>query len=159
MNPFLNSLQQAQHELWIGNLETLLEFLEGLKDDSVDLGSFNKMEGGELQKPNIEHTCGSVACIGGWVAVMPYFKELGIKREKDGGAPQFPSSNTFDGVESASMFLFGVSDMFDSRFDDEDEGKHADKTDREIAIRRVKKRLKAVSKLEKKRFKNAQAAE
>lgn len=147
MTPELNNLKAAQHEFWRMNAAVAVSWFENLQDDSVDLGFFSEEKSnGKTKKPSIKHTCGSVACIGGWIAVLPYFKNLGIGRNLD-GSPEFQMLGIQPSA-AASYYLFGDS-LFASRSDKEcTKPKLESKSDREIAIHRLKKRIKAITKLE-----------
>lgn len=154
MSQAYRQMQAAKYAFWADNLDHLKEFIETLEEDSVNLNVFNETGNDGPQKPNVEHTCGSVACIGGWVAVMPHFKKMGIKRDKEDGSPMIkrPKKHGYDtydnGSSNASEMLFGVKDMFHGRSDKEERGRMADMSDREIALKRIKKRLRNVMKLQ-----------
>lgn len=56
--------------------------------------------------------CGSTHCVGGWVAVCPYFRrEYGVRPRHD-GAP-ISASLGIDGAFDLAVHLFGASWMFD----------------------------------------------
>jgi len=62
----------------------------------------------------MNHTCGSAACFGGYVAVCPFFVKQGV-RDGYGGAPTMTGLNK---AEEVSKHLFGDSHMFDPYFGD-----------------------------------------
>lgn len=127
---------------WKANLKELIAFVEKLDEEEIDLDIFSGDEA-----PNCEHTCGSVACLGGWTAVMPYFKKLGVKREKRRGSPYFKlakkSASATDGdyidqSRVASHILFGDRLIFDASRAGEN------LSHKEAALKRLRSRLKAV---------------
>lgn len=81
--------------------------------------------------------CKTVACLGGWVAVSPYFKKQGVE-------PNFmgvPIIKDKSGEErfiahEAAWQLFGDHDLFDSRKD------HEKGSDWKIAMKRIKKLIR-----------------
>ena len=140
---------------WSRNLREAIKFLEELPDKSVNLSVFNEDAPGEegVLEPTIEHACKSVACIGGWVAVMPYFKQFGVQREEGCGSPEIRTKRLSGDdarvrldCDDVAILLFGEPEMFDVRRPEESEGKLKEKTDREIAIRRLKVQLKVLKK-------------
>lgn len=74
--------------------------------------------------------CGTVACLGGWVAQHPYFRAKGVRADR-GGAPKL-AGNPFSGARQVAMNLFGDSDLFAMRFDS-----NFKKTDKAVALERL----------------------
>lgn len=81
-----------------------------------------------------EPTCNTVACFGGWVALMPEFKEYGV-RVGGVGEPLMPGVD--GGVRSVAARLFGSYAMFNARdAHPSDEGFIG--TDHELVTNRIK---------------------
>lgn len=78
------------------------------------------------QKP----TCGTIACAGGWMALMPEFQAMGIRPDPHSGAPTV-AFGWFDATD-----FFGGHGLFSTRLDDE-RG-----TDHEVVTRRFKRLLR-----------------
>lgn len=53
------------------------------------------------------YTCGTIACFGGWFAIMPEFVEMGVTVGSDGRP-------VYKGMYDISRHFFGRSDMFSS---------------------------------------------
>ena len=62
--------------------------------------------------PSAAAHCGTLACFGGWVALMPEFVEMGVKKLPS-GAPYF-EGDELKGFGITSIKLFGEN-LFNSR--------------------------------------------
>lgn len=92
--------------LWSSNALAALHFIERLSAAKVRLSSWCV---NPHYRPS-EHGCGSVACLGGWVAVMPYFEAQGVFRQ-DSGAP----FGLGGGSAAVALALFGDEELFSVR--------------------------------------------
>lgn len=59
-------------------------------------------------EPSVTPHCETVACFGGWLAVMPEFVAMGVKRMAHGA----PWGLGPTGASNLALKLFGNSDMF-----------------------------------------------
>lgn len=61
-------------------------------------------------------SCGSAACLGGWIALHPYFRKQGVKRDETDGSPY--GGDTYSNHRwstEISEDLFGESKLFYAR--------------------------------------------
>ncbi len=92
----------------IENLLVAQAMVLDLPDEAIDLDQWANEEHVESQG----HTCGSVGCFGGWVAVHPHFKKQGVTADRYDGYPVM-RGHTFP--SNVSLELFGDWEMFGSR--------------------------------------------
>ena len=62
-----------------------------------------------------KHTCGTIACFGGWLPAMPEFATMGVKSSKFDGAPYIGDdeySRIHFGTDNLADHLFGNHQMF-----------------------------------------------
>jgi len=125
------------------NLLAAESLIKAVPKKQVDLTAFVATE----EKPVAEsvvtiHTCGAVACLGGWVAVAPHFRALGVVPNETSNAPWIPSLGMED-PDDVADFLFGNGEMFSPRGgSDYDQDIEDSKSDRKAALHRLKARLK-----------------
>lgn len=110
---------KAEIEKHIGNLLVLGAFLKEVPRRRFveSLGDWREpLEEGDKDQCG-DPSCGSAFCIGGWVAVMPYFRNQGVRPDPDTGAPTLPGTRLcgygFSYSGGVSHKLFGVYNMFD----------------------------------------------
>lgn len=132
-------MTETEAFFWARNALAALDFIKRLPKKKVRLEHWNTTEA--ACGLSASHTCGSIACLGGWVAVMPYFERYGVGRN-DSGAPTFMLE--YDSKHVAKV-LFGDEEMFYSRKDDDDvenelhkNGNRFRRSDRWVAKRRLK---------------------
>lgn len=86
-----------------------------------------------------KHTCGTVACFGGWLSAMPEFEAMGVKAGKY-GEPKFPGAYSTSRVAD---ILFGDDALFDARH--KYEGgceKRANTSDHEVVTIRLRNHIR-----------------
>lgn len=130
---------KAQVEKQIENLLQAQAMMEDLPNSALVAGLYcwraEKRSGFEQYDEDIDdeqllHRCGSAACFGGWVAVHPYFRKLGVRPGKQ-GEPKMEGRLVWD----VARDLFGDSNMFDANC----EG--GNWNDRAVVLRRIKDAL------------------
>jgi len=126
---------------YIENTKAAIAFMEALPDESVDLSDYRQTPWVDASRP-----CGSVACLGGWVAVMPHFQKLGVHPSRT-GMPQMKNAHgEVLGALSVSIRLFDNAWLFSAR---SPAGEwYGGASDREVAIHRLKEHLKDLEKNE-----------
>ena len=61
-----------------------------------------------INEPSVTPHCGTIACFGGWLAVMPEFVAMGVTRNRHGAPTGLDSVYGRD----LSSTLFGAPDLF-----------------------------------------------
>lgn len=128
------------------NLIAARALIKSVPRTQVDLDAYVSTE----EKPvaiseQAIHKCGAVACLGGWVAVAPYFQALGVSPGAFGEPILKPLG--IDSVGDVAKFLFGDSDMFNDRNGHELDAKvKGAASDKKVATHRLNRRLKQLAK-------------
>lgn len=73
------------------NLKALIKLMKEIPDDQLDMR---------------EWTCGTAACIGGWIGWMPEFKQSGGKRDVQGVPVYFNKNGGFESAGSQAVARF-----------------------------------------------------
>jgi hypothetical protein len=81
-------------------------------------------------------SCGSAACVGGWVAVMPHFKKQGVTVGYDGAPMLHLRNGDRMWPSETSLYLFG-DDLFQPN-------PYMGLSDRKVVMKRIKNALKYV---------------
>lgn len=130
---------KAQVEKQIENLLQAQAMMEDLPNSALVAGLFcwraNKRKDfdqydEEIDDKQLLHRCGSAACFGGWVAVHPYFRKLGVRPGKS-GEPAMEGMLVWDVAHD----LFGDSNMFDANCGG------GNGNDRAVVLQRIKNAL------------------
>ena len=79
--------------------------------------------------------CGTVACFGGWLAVMPEFVAMGVSRTRNGRPDGFGQANP----AALSVLLFGKSMFSMTSLEEDDEAKG---NTHKVVQNRLKKNIK-----------------
>jgi len=116
---------KTKRDQQIENLLVAQAMFKDIPEEQIYLGSWanHKLmqigrEGPQLGiakdiKP--QHTCGSVGCFGGWIAVHPHFVKQGVRPCVFDGSPEIPGKDKMYS-HTVSTELFGYDNMFDSEF-------------------------------------------
>ncbi len=121
----------------IANIRTFLKRWKTIPFQNVQLGSWQRSKFGEaVQTPH----CGTIACAGGWCALMPEFRAQGVISDQY-GIPRLVDERV-SAYELAEK-LFGDYDLFRSRggADLHEIGSSA-MSDHEIVARRFNRALR-----------------
>lgn len=97
-------IERARIERQIENCLVAKAMMDSLPDSAI-LPRLDDWANWEMRDEG-PHACGAAACFGGWVAVHPYFKALGVIRWRD-GSPMLQGR-----CLSVGETLFGVGGMF-----------------------------------------------
>lgn len=135
----------------IDNCRKAIALMERLPDVEVRL---NLWQQGNLRfKPKKQYECGTIACLGGHIALDAEFQQIGVfAAENSGGSPKMLLDDCATVIENANNvahFLFGDHCMFYTRSETEYSGEMADVSDREVAINRLKRQLNKLESMSK----------
>lgn len=104
-----------QYKFWETNLLQSIAMVKTIPEGNLYLrmwllGDHKPITEKDINDGASYHTCGSVACFGGWMTGWPYFKAIGI-RPCSVGSPEIPHLSIRNS-DLVSDLLFGVSGMF-----------------------------------------------
>lgn len=101
MKPVLHVSEQ------ISNCHVFLHYWKSVPPENVSPILADWVTRGDIRSPD----CGTVACAGGWLSVMPEFQSLGVVAGED-GRPVLPGVSYLPDVE---RYLFGCAGIFAAR--------------------------------------------
>lgn len=117
--------------------------MPGLRDWANDELRYSCDAGKSPEPKRNGMDCGAVGCFGGWVAVTPYFKKLGVECDSDGSPTMKPGPNDYQYSYGGRLYADGVSNkifgqpgLFDSQ-----RGTEYGKTPRQAINERIRNAL------------------
>lgn len=124
------SITKEQRE----NVKTFIRRFKTVPPENVAtrLMFWQRTEGGDALADE-KATCGTIACAGGWMALMPEFQAMGVYPSLC-GAPRYRGLQY---AASVAERFFGDQCLFNERYYSEDRG-----TDKEVVLRRFERLLK-----------------
>lgn len=140
--------QAKRIQFWRTNLQVAIAFMAELPDEAVNLSCWDNFIA--MDKP-LAKSCGSIACLGGWLPYIPHFEALGVRADPGSGAPEiirgFDYADNIYSIYAIAASLFGASHKLFHRAD-VPQGERLTlqdgKTDRQIAIDRLQYCLAAL---------------
>lgn len=120
-----------QRDFWIKNLREAHRMMSSKSDEQVDFDRW-------VSQFDYASTCGTIACLGGWCTVDPYFRSLGVLANFS-GAP-YMASPYYKGAWGVARRLFGDEDIFDGLRESEIRQFGCGR-DRDVALHRIETRL------------------
>lgn len=80
-------------ELSVDRIDQLIEIMEWVSEspENFDINAWSTDEEGHapsMQKL-VNHTCGTSACIGGWLSIHEFMRKAGGSRDRTSGSPRF----------------------------------------------------------------------
>jgi hypothetical protein len=130
-------------EIQLENLKIALWRWRSIPDENIVSNLMNWQEFDPRLRATQIPTCNTIACFGGWVALMPEFREMGVK-VSEGGSPYMRRGGHvvyFDWC--VADHLFGDSRLFQPKTVTE---QLLRESDRQVVIHRIKRRIKEIKK-------------